>query len=133
MHHDTLLPVPIEPWVDRLRCDHRVWLVKENRPAIVAWAWEPPAPGFSSIIGQIAVQPIVDGRVRSVQVWYTDLRGRGMDRSQLFAPIEGQLPDEAAPISGPVVRQMMRTIANLTHRVEQLEVGLVQRAVELFG
>jgi hypothetical protein len=121
MHQDVVLAVPREPWLDRLRRDHRVWLVKENRPAIVAWAWEPPDPGTVLGTGRIAIQPLVDNHVQPVQVWYADVLGRGINRSQLFAPIEGQLPAEASPISEPVVRQLMRTVAALNHRIEQLE------------
>ncbi len=121
MHQDRVLPVPAEPWLPRLRRDHRVWLVKEGTPAVVAWAWEPPEPGVVTGTGRIAIQPLVHNHVRPVQVWYADPLGRGIDRSQLFAPVEGQLPDEEAPIAEPVVRQLMRDMRLLLHRVEQLE------------
>lgn len=109
MHQDVVLPVPPEPWLTWLRRNHRVWLVKENTPATVAWAWEPPEPGVVTGCGRIAIQPLVNNHVRPVQVWYADPLGRGIDRSQLFAPIEGQLPDEEAPIAEPVVRQLKRS------------------------
>lgn len=121
MHQDTLLPPPTSPWLSRLRKGHRVWLIKENTPAIVAWAWEPPEPGVVTGSGRIAIQPLINNHVQPVQVWFADVYGRGINRSQLFVPIEGQLPDEETPISEPLVRQLKRDQAVLLHRIEQLE------------
>jgi len=130
---DVVLPVPEEPWLSRLRRDHRVWLVKEGCPAVVAWAWEPPEPGVVTGTGRIAINPLVNNHYQPVQIWYADTRGRGIDRSQLFAPIAGQLPEEEAPISEPVVRQLMRTITQLTSRVERLETALHRPSHVVFG
>lgn len=121
MHEDKVLPLPIEPWVQRLRRDNRVWLVKEKRPAFIAWAWEPPEPGVVTGSGRIAIQPLINNHVQPVQVWFVDIMGRGINRSQLFAPIEGQLPDEEEPIDEVVVRKLKRDMAHMLHRLEQLE------------
>lgn len=133
MHAENVLPTPAEPWLDRLRRNHRVWLVKERRPAVVAWAWEPPEPGMRT--GRIAIQQLVDNHVQAVQVWYADALGRGIDRRPLFAPLEGNLPADAAPISEPVVRDIMRQLAVMAHRIEQLEtrVGRVERPLQWYG
>lgn len=132
MHVDKILDVPTEPWVSRLRRNNRVWLVKEKIPAFVAWAWEPPEPGVVTGSGRIAIQPIVNNYVQAIQVWFVDLLGRGINKSQLFAPIEGQLPDEEAPISEPVIRQLKRDQARLLHRIEQLEETVERLKGQLF-
>jgi hypothetical protein len=115
----SVLEPPREPWVDRLRRNHRVWLVKEQIQAIVAWAWEPPEPGMNS--GRIAIQKLINNYVQRVEVWYVDVLGRGINKSQLFAPLEGHLPDEPEPISEPIVRQLQRDNAAMKHRLEVLE------------
>lgn len=117
--HLPVLAIPPGTWLDRLRRGHHVWLVKEGHPATIAWAWEPPEPGMRT--GRIAIQPLIHNHVQPVQVWFADACGRGINRSQLFAPLEGNLPDEAAPISEPVVRELMRAQAHMLHRIEQLE------------
>lgn len=121
MHVDEVESLPKMPWVSRLRKGNRVWLVKEGYPAIIAWEWEPPEPGVVTGTGRIAIQPLIKNRVQAVQVWFVDIMGRGINRSQLFAPVVGQLPDEEGPLDETVVRQLKRDMTYLMHRVEQLE------------
>lgn len=113
------LPPPSEPWLPRLRRGHRIWCPKEAVYATIAWAWEPPEPGC--IAGRIAIQLWRNRHVGPVAVWFVDEFGRGLDRSQIICPVEGNLPVEDAPISEPIVRQMMRMISGMQHRIEQLE------------
>ena len=128
----NVLAAPAEPWLDRLRRGHHVWCVKQNCKAAVVWAWEPPAPGIVTCTGRIGIQPIVDNHVQSIQQWYCTVHGQGIDKSQILLPIQDNLPDEPSPISEPVVRQLMRSIAMLTTRVELLETRLTKLRERLF-
>lgn len=108
-----VLDLPKEPWLDRLRKDHLVWLVKEQEYARVEFAWDPPEPGYRS--GRIAIRQQNNYQLGS---WFIDINGRGLDGSQLFLPTEGSLPESAEPISEPMVRHIHRQLDLLNRKVE---------------
>lgn len=128
-----ILQATEEPWIERLRRNHRIWLVKQEQVAIVAFAWDPPEPGVVTGTGRLALQPLVDNHVQPVQVWFVDLHGRGIDRRQIILPIDGNLPEAPTPIAEPVIRQLRRANAQLVRRVESVEkiVSGLMVAVEL--
>jgi len=119
------IAVPESQWLDRLRKNHFVHLVKENETARIEFAYEPPNPGC--ICGRIGIVrkmgTILSGEVQILnqQTWYIDVNGRGIDGSQIMAPVEDNLPTEPAPISEPWQRYMERKLDQLHTRIEQLE------------
>lgn len=118
-----VIDAPDDQWLTRLRHNHFVFAVKQKRFAKIEWAWEPPDPGCVS--GRVGVKFCWrhgdDWGTEHCQSWFIKPDGKGFDGLYLLLPVEGNCPDEPRDISEPWVRQMERTIAQLTHRVEQLE------------
>ena len=100
-------------WLERLRKGNRVWLVKENKEAMVEWAYEPPDPGHSC--GRIGIgRPWMDS-------WYIDSNGNGIDGHPLMRPIEGELPENPEPLPINEIRRLQMGIEHLQHRLDYLE------------
>lgn len=116
-----VLPIPEDQWLPRLRACHRIWLVKEKEYAEVQWAYEPPNPG--SMSGRLGIVRFHNAG-HYEQTWYTDGFGRGIDDSQLFAPVQGNLPDEVRPISEPWQRWVERRIDRLFTDMDQLKTAM---------
>lgn len=118
-----VIDIPDDEWLTRLRHNHFVWADKERCFAKIIWAWEPPDPGC--VAGRIGISFCWrdgDGwRIGPCHSWYVKPDGKGFDGLPLLLPVKDNCPDEPREISEPWVRQMERTIARLTHRVEQLE------------
>lgn len=114
---------PDDSWLTRLRHGHFAWANKERRFVKVEWAWEPPDPGCRS--GSIGIRFCWrDGDNWGMEPnhrWYIKQDGAGLDGEPLLLPVRGNCPDEPPPISEPLQRQIQRDIAQLQHRVEQLE------------
>jgi hypothetical protein len=120
------LPRPIdppdEPWVDRLRRGHVVYLPKEGVHARIEFAYEPPEPGCR--LGFIGVHRA--GHPYCDLPWFISPEGCGLDGTQIMLPTEGNLPDEPAPISGVWTRHVETVLAGLMHRLEQMEAWLME-------
>jgi hypothetical protein len=117
MFLDEIVPldIPTAEWMDRVEVGDWIWLVKENEPAHVVWAWLLDKPYYIDdsrslfhdhteyttaaacrrlIIpyrGRIAIDRTWrDGErwgTKCQQTWsHIDLRGRGLDGKPLFAP-----------------------------------------------
>lgn len=121
-----IIEPPDDQWLTRLRNNHFVWAVKQQLFAKIIWAWEPPEPGcVSGYLGVAMCWQNDDGwGTEFCQRWFIYPDGKGFDGKPLLLPVENNCPDEPAPISEPWIRQTERTIARLTHRVEQLETEL---------
>jgi hypothetical protein len=120
----TVLPIPSEPWLHRLRKGHVIWLVKEQQIAQVNWEWEPPEPGHIS--GRLGIQrfdgtAFIGRRYRGDQTWFIGSKGEGLDGKQLIAPVEGNLPYDPPPIPEPEIRQILRALESQARRIEKLE------------
>lgn len=126
MFVDRVLPVPEGNWVNRLRRGHYVWLVKERQPVRIMWPWEPEA---GCRTGRIGIERCMENSRVGLYAWYIDLAGRGIDGSQLFAPVEDNLPDDPEPLVEPDVRRLERVIAGLSRRVEALELQALSGSV----
>lgn len=118
-----VINAPDDRWLERLRQGHFVWLVKEKRFAKIEWAYEPPNPGCFS--GRIALCPCWRHEDRwgteHSQTWFIKPDARGFDGKLLLQPVADNCPDEAAPISDVWQRHIERELAQLLHRIEQLE------------
>lgn len=108
-----LIPNPGENWLTRLRTGNKVWLVKEQKTAEVVFAYEPSPQGYKT--GRIGI------RHGSLDAWFVDTNGRGIDGSLLMQPIVGHLADNPQPLAEPIIRQLQRTVENLQQRVAKLE------------
>lgn len=108
----TPLPPPETPWLDRLRRGNLVWLVKEGHSTEVTWSWEPPGPGYKT--GSLGVSC-------SATPWYVDNHGRGINGSQILAPVEGHLPENPEPLPEPEVRHIHRQLEDLERRLTAIE------------
>jgi len=78
---------PPKDWVELLAPNHKVWLVKEEREAIVSIYYR--HPGYFEafkILGRLSLI-IDDEEVR----WDVSVNGKGFDDSQLILPIEGNI------------------------------------------
>ena len=119
----TVLPIPDDRWLERLRRGHFVWLEKEWEFAKIAFAYEPPEPGCCA--GSIGIQRLWrhdnDWGMKDIQTWCVKIDGQGFDGSQLIFPVQDNCPDEPLPISEIWQRHVEKTLAQLMHRVEQLE------------
>ncbi len=113
---DVINHSPDENWVERLRRNNKIWLVKENEYAVVEWEWEPPEPGHRS--GRIGIHRA--GQTFSLQNWFVSADGCGIDGSRLFLPVEGHLLDDPEPLSEPEIRQIRRELDRLRKKVEYL-------------
>jgi hypothetical protein len=107
----NIITNPPANWVERLRRENRVWLVKEQKEAFVDYPYEPAEPGFR--IGRIGI--------RGSGAWFVGLNGEGLNGDPLIQPIEGHLPDNPEPLPEPLIRQMQRSIEHLENRVRNLE------------
>lgn len=110
------LPLPTEPWVDRLRPRHWIWLSKEQRFVQVAVPWRPPEPG--TYTGQIGIYYHGGGHV---QLWCMHRDGKGFDGKQLIEPVEDNLPDDPPELPPAQVQQILYAQSLLIERVMRLE------------
>ena len=121
------MDAPNGPWLDRLRRGHYVWLVKDQRFGRIEWAWVPPEPGCRtgriglSILGPGTPENIWTGPPLPQCPWFIGADGAGLDGRPLLEPVEGNLPDEAAPISEPVIRHLHRQLEKLLTRISEQE------------
>lgn len=110
-------------WLTRLRNNHFVWAVKQQRFAKIEWAWEPPDPGCCS--GYLGIkfcwQNGKDWGTEHCQRWFIYPDGKGFDGKPLLMPVRNNCPDEPREISEPWQRQTERALGALVHRVDQLE------------
>lgn len=124
----VMYEIPDQLWVNRLRKDNLVWLVKQNIFASIEWEFEPPEPGHiagriairkrrDTLIGTIFSSPTYD----AIETWFIRANGQGMDYSQLFLPVVGHLENNPKPIDEPEIRQLKRELANLNTRMDMLE------------
>jgi len=110
-----VVPHPPENWVECLRPGHRIWLVKEQRDARVAFPWDPPEPGHMA--GRLAI----DWGYNKIHVWYVTINGCGLDGDPLILPYEGHLPKTPGPLEEPEMRAMRRQIHRLFMLVGELK------------
>jgi len=86
---DVVAELPPHPWMALLANDALVWLVKEEMYAVVQMRWQgesSPVTGF----GRICIRKWTeDNHLLAAEAWISDHMGRGVDRSQLFWPVEG--------------------------------------------
>lgn len=113
---------PPENWMECLRRDHWVWLVKEQQPASVEFPYEAPEPGYKT--GRIGIRRFsINNEYLDTQSCFININGEGINGSQLMLPTEGNLPDNPELLPEPIVRQVQRTLEHLDQRISILERG----------
>ena len=108
---------PPSGWMERLRRNHEVWLVKEQERAYIEFPYEPPEPGTRC--GRVGLRRA--GQFFTLQSWFIGRDGEGINGSQLMLPVEGNLPENPEPLPEPFARQMQREIEHLRVRIEAVE------------
>lgn len=108
-----VIQAPKGPWVDRLREDCWIWLVKENEPALVLLPYY-PLPGN---MGRIAFMRVMRPETMHSHVWDVDNGGNGYDGQPLIRPCAGHLPTYPQRPVEPEWRAMMRTLDNLGYNI----------------
>ena len=104
---NDIIQNPGKNWMERLRKYNKVWLVKENKEATVAYPYDP--------FGEIFIY------APDLQSWYIDINGNGGDGAPLMAPLEGNLLDNPPALVEPEIRKLHREIDRLNSRIETLE------------
>lgn len=112
---ELLDPLPVEQWMDRLREDDQVWLVKQQMLAVVGMPWEPPSPGH------MAGRLVLSFPYGRAEVWYVDGHGNGLDGKPLVRPLAGTLASAPWPATDLERREVRVILASLLERVERLE------------
>ena len=112
---------PNDTWLERLRRGHFVWMVKEQKFAMVEWAYEFPEPGH--YMGRIGIQPCWmnehEWGWEHCQTWFVKSDGTGFDGNPILRAVKNNCPDEVAPISEVWQRHVERTLAYLIHKADQ--------------
>ncbi len=111
---------PDDSWMERLRRNNKVWLVKEKEYATIEWEWEPPEPGH--ITGRIGINRKCQFSTlqTTLQSWMISADGCGINGSRLLLPVEGHLLDNPVPLHEPEIRQIRRELEHLRKKVEYL-------------
>ena len=130
----VLKDYPDEDWLNRVRRNSWVFLVKSTSFAVVEWEYEPPGPAHNC--GRIGIRPIWrsgdEWGLSHSESWFIRPSGRGIDYSQLMLPIEGHLADTSNQREDPETLFLRREIDRLNEqlrsmhsRVSTLELGML--------
>lgn len=114
MNEHQIITNPPPNWLERLRRDHKIWLVKEQETASVEFPYEPSEPG--RLCGRIGIR-----RHNNIQSWFISTNGEGINGSLLMQPLQDNLPDNPEPLPESIVRQIQRTLEQLDTRLYKLE------------
>jgi len=128
MHPETMTDPP-HNFLSRLRRHHKVWLCKQDRMGEIEFPYESPEPG--SWIGRIGVRII--GECGSIQSWFIDQNGCGIDGSQLMLPMLNNLPDNPDPLPEPLVRQFQREMEDMKEQLADMQSKLHELGIIIGG
>lgn len=115
----TIIPkLPDSRWLERLRPDDHIWLVKERQLGIIESVYQPPASGF--VAGKLCFRRQI-GTCWKNETWLVRPDGKGFDYGQLFLPVEGHLSDCPSPIFISEIREIYQELAQLKVRLTTIE------------
>lgn len=104
---------PDETWLTRVRQENVVYLVKENRFAIVQWEYEPAhANQFCGRIGLQFLNTECD-RIEYKDTWFVRQNGQGINGTQCLMPVMGHLPDDEPDLTPQELRHVLRRLERL--------------------